>query len=124
MSRGIGVPPAELAQTGDGEIDHALALKSGKSDHSKPCSCDYRQGTLSRRFDPILDCAAAARDQNADVVYKTTKVIYENKPMLEAASATLKSFDPSVMVEANAVPYHPGAKRFYKEVGAWPPKKR
>ena len=61
---------------------------------------------------------------SADVVYKATKAIYENKPMLEAASATMKTFDPGVMVEANTVPYHPGAERFFKEVGAWPPKAR
>ncbi len=59
-----------------------------------------------------------------DVVYKTTKALYENKPMLEASTQYLKTFEPSMMAEANIVPYHPGAERFYKEVGEWPPKKR
>ena len=58
-----------------------------------------------------------------DVVYKVTKVIYENKAMLEAASATMKTFDPSVMAQASAVPYHPGAEKFFKEAKQWPPKK-
>ena len=61
---------------------------------------------------------------SADVVYKTTKVLYENKPMLEASTQYMKSFEPSVMAEANVVPYHPGAEKFYKEVGQWPPKER
>lgn len=60
----------------------------------------------------------------ADLVYRTAKSIYENKPMLEAASATLKTFDPKLMAEANQVPFHPGAEQFYKEAGEWPPKKR
>lgn len=59
-----------------------------------------------------------------EVVYKATKAIYENKPMLEAATQYLKSFEPSAMAEASAVPYHPGAEKFYKEVGMWPPKQR
>ena len=60
----------------------------------------------------------------ADVVYKATKAIYENKDALAAASVPMKAFDPSVMAEANLVPYHPGAERFFKEVKQWPPKRR
>jgi TRAP transporter TAXI family solute receptor len=59
-----------------------------------------------------------------DVVYKATKALFENKPALAAASATMKRFDPAVMAEANQVPYHPGAERFFKEAKMWPPKKR
>ena len=59
-----------------------------------------------------------------DVVYKITKALYENKPALVSASATLKDFDPGFMAEASVVPYHPGAEKFYKEVGQWPPRSR
>lgn len=59
---------------------------------------------------------------SADVVYKATKAIYENKTALEAGSAILKTFDPSAMAQANKVPYHPGAERFFKEAKEWPPK--
>ena len=60
----------------------------------------------------------------ADVVYKVTKALFENKPVLAAASATMKRFDPAAMAEANEVPYHPGAEKFFKEVKTWPPKQR
>lgn len=60
----------------------------------------------------------------ADLVYKVTKAIHGNKPMLEAASPQMKSFDPGAMDEDSVVPYHPGAERFYREAGEWPPKKR
>ena len=59
-----------------------------------------------------------------DVVYKATKAIYENKAALVATTAAMKGFDPKFMAEANIVPYHPGAEKFYKEVGQWPPKNR
>ena len=61
---------------------------------------------------------------SADLVYKTTKAIHENKAMLVAASPAMRSFDPNVMTEENVVPYHPGAEKYYREIGQWPPKKR
>ncbi len=59
-----------------------------------------------------------------DVVYKATKAIFENKTALAAASATMKRFEPEAMAEANEVPYHPGAEKFFKEAKTWPPKQR
>jgi hypothetical protein len=59
-----------------------------------------------------------------DVVYKTTKALYGNKDLLVSAAAVLRSFDPKAMAEKSEVPYHPGAEKFYKEVGEWPPKQR
>lgn len=59
-----------------------------------------------------------------ELVYKATKAVYENKQVLTSTSAVMKSFEPSLMDEASVVPYHPGAEKFYKEVGEWPPKKR
>ncbi len=59
-----------------------------------------------------------------DIVYKVTKALYENKEVLAASSATMKRFDPALMAEANEVPYHPGAEKFFKEVKMWPPKQR
>lgn len=59
-----------------------------------------------------------------DVVYKTTKALYGNKDLLVASAAVLRSFDPKLMAEKSEVPYHPGAEKFYKESGDWPPKQR
>jgi len=59
-----------------------------------------------------------------DVVYRLTKALYENKADLAATTAVMKAFDPGTMAEATSVPYHPGAEKFYKEIGQWPPKPR
>ena len=58
------------------------------------------------------------------LVYQAVKAIYENKPDLVAASAPMKSFEPGMMAEASTVPYHPGAEKFFREIGLWPPKTR
>jgi uncharacterized protein len=58
-----------------------------------------------------------------DVVYKMTKTIYENKRMMAQTFPPFGAFEPKDMVgenaSANPTKYHPGAIRFYKEVGLW-----
>ena len=58
------------------------------------------------------------------LVYKAVKAIHGSRAALVATSAALNGFDPGFMAEANIVPYHPGAEKFYKEIGQWPPKTR
>ncbi len=77
--------------------------------------------TTLMHFSGFLLASAKTPD---DVVYRTAKALFENKSMLESATVYLKSFDPNMMAEANVVPYHPGAEKFYREAGQWPPKKR
>ena len=59
-----------------------------------------------------------------DIVYKAVKAIHDSRQELVAASAAMKEFDPNFMAEISAVPYHPGAEKFYKEIGEWPPRSR
>lgn len=59
-----------------------------------------------------------------ETIYRITKTLYENKEALGEGSPPLRRFDPRLMAEANLVPYHPGAEKFYREVGLWPPKER
>ncbi len=59
-----------------------------------------------------------------DLVYRITKAIHDSKQTLADAAPPLRRFEPANMAEANAVPYHPGAEKFYREAGMWPPKER
>lgn len=59
-----------------------------------------------------------------DAVYRILKTLHANKPALVEAFAVMRGFDPDRMNEAHEVPYHPGAERFYREIGQWPPKPR
>lgn len=64
----------------------------------------------------------ASKHVSDNIVYQTAKTLYENKPALEASSVALKGFDPKKMVEPSDVTYHPGAEKFYREIGQWPPR--
>jgi TRAP transporter TAXI family solute receptor len=59
-----------------------------------------------------------------DVVYTVIKTMHDNAKQLGEMFAPLRQFVPARMNEAHPVAYHPGAVRYYKEVGQWPPKER
>ncbi len=56
-------------------------------------------------------------DVDADTVYLITKAIYENPDKIKGAGATYAKFDPKTMAKISGGPIHPGALKFYKEVG-------
>jgi hypothetical protein len=52
-----------------------------------------------------------------DVAYVLTKILNENKPALVQMGASYEIFDPKKAASVVQVPLHPGAERYYKEVG-------
>ena len=58
---------------------------------------------------------------NADVdeehVYQLTKAIYENLPFLQAIHPATNAMDVNAALAGLPVPLHPGAARYYEEVG-------
>ena len=52
-----------------------------------------------------------------DTVYKLTKALFENQPELLTAHAKAAELSPASAVESITVPFHPGALKYYKEVG-------
>lgn len=57
-----------------------------------------------------------------EVVYNLVKTMHANKPALAKAFGAFNRFKPAGMAHPNPVPYHPGAVKFYKEMGIWPGK--
>lgn len=62
----------------------------------------------------ILVCKADLPD---DLVYAITKAIYKNTKYLGTVHMAMKGLDGSFMSTPGGVPLHPGAAKFYKEIG-------
>lgn len=52
-----------------------------------------------------------------DVVYNMTKAIFEGKEDITAGHAKGAEIDPAYAVEGVSVPFHPGAEKYFKEIG-------
>lgn len=61
------------------------------------------------------------KDVSEDQVYQLTKIIYESKKGLGETFAPFRPFNPDAHMVGDVAPgeYHPGAIRFFKEVGLW-----
>jgi TRAP transporter TAXI family solute receptor len=53
-----------------------------------------------------------------DTVYQLTKALFENKSEIEIAHAKGKELSTSYAVEGISVPFHPGAAKYLREIGA------
>ena len=56
-------------------------------------------------------------DAPEDLVYNMTKAVAENNAALKASFGAFGRANLAEMAPANAVPYHPGALRYYEEAG-------
>jgi len=53
-----------------------------------------------------------------DTVYKLTKNLFESKAQIEAAHVKGTELSPSYAVDGISVPFHPGAQKYFREIGA------
>ena len=58
-------------------------------------------------------------DLPEDVVYQFTKTFFTNLKDYHAVHASAREYDLDSSLESPTIPYHPGAIRYYKEIGRW-----
>jgi TRAP-type uncharacterized transport system substrate-binding protein len=52
-----------------------------------------------------------------EVAYVITKAIFGNLEEFKKLHPALAALTPENMLEGNSVPFHPGAERYFKEIG-------
>jgi TRAP transporter TAXI family solute receptor len=73
--------------------------------------------TMVAAFDTYINAGSTVSDADA---YKLTKTIYQNWKAMQKAYPPLRGVKQAALAPpTNALPYHPGAIKFYKEVGVW-----
>jgi TRAP transporter TAXI family solute receptor len=55
-----------------------------------------------------------------DTVYKLTKALFQNQSLIEAAHAKGRELSTSYARDGISVPFHPGAAKYYSEIGVLP----
>ena len=60
---------------------------------------------------------AVRKDMSDDLVYRITKTIFDNLAEMQKSAVTLRDISLDDPFTGGNIPFHPGAARFYKEVG-------
>jgi TRAP transporter TAXI family solute receptor len=58
-------------------------------------------------------------DQDEELVYQATKTLYENREAVVQRHAAGRAINPGNVVRNTGTEFHPGAVRFYQEIGIW-----
>lgn len=59
----------------------------------------------------------ASNDVSEDAIYELTKALFENKDMLANSNAKFEELVAEEAVQGISVPFHPGAEKYFKEIG-------
>jgi len=65
-------------------------------------------------YDYLVIAGAHVKD---DVAYKVAKALHDHKDGLVASLGAFRGFNPGTMYKDVPAPFHPGATRYYKEIG-------
>ena len=97
---------------------HIKALTAGDSVYSRAVIEAGVYGTPQDCMTVAVDAVIIADNGvPADEVYDFVRGIYDNVPSLESESRFAEYLSPELAASIAAVPYHPGAARYYAEHG-------
>jgi len=86
-------------------------------ENPNPGSIGILQPSYSLAYDAIVFAGSKTPD---NVAYQTAKVMYGNAKAMAEAAPPFRLFDTKAMSKhLGALRYHPGAVKFYKEIGIW-----
>jgi TRAP transporter TAXI family solute receptor len=102
----VEIPPAVVAKIGDPAYQPAVVPAGTYEGQSKDVPAIAIQNFL-----------VTHEGVPADTVYKITKAMWENLDALAAAHAAGKSIRKENALKGMAVPLHPGAEKYYREIG-------
>jgi TRAP transporter TAXI family solute receptor len=62
----------------------------------------------------------ASAEASDELIYELTRTIYENREKVVEKHAAGRAINPKNVVRDTGTEFHPGAVRFYREIGIWP----
>ena len=55
-----------------------------------------------------------------ELIYNITRLLYENRGLVVEKHGAGRAINPANVIRDNGTEFHPGAVRFYQEIGIWP----
>jgi TRAP transporter TAXI family solute receptor len=93
---------------------------------SRPLRVDpapFNVGVLEPIYVMAYSMFLIGNDKMTDqLAYNIAKTLHDSRDDLVKATPVLQRFAPDGMSEKIDVPFHPGAIKYYTEIGQWPPK--
>jgi uncharacterized protein len=102
----VEIPPAVVARIGDPAYQPAIIPAGTYEGQNKDVPAIAIQNFL-----------VTHEGVPADTVYKMTKAMWDNLPALVAAHSAGKGIKKETALAGMAVPLHPGAEKYYREIG-------
>lgn len=62
----------------------------------------------------------ASAGTSDDLAYEVTRLLYTNRGLVVEKHAAGRAINPANVVRDSGTPFHPGAVRYYQEIGIWP----
>jgi TRAP transporter TAXI family solute receptor len=61
----------------------------------------------------------AAESADEELIYRVTKILYEQREQVVAKHPAGRAINPANVVRDTGTPFHPGAIRYFRELGIW-----
>jgi TRAP transporter TAXI family solute receptor len=128
---GGAVPIPALVQASAGQDLTFVAFDEAKLDEVAEHYPFFRRATIpagtyknqSEDF-PSIDCGSihviTSVSVDADLIHELTKTLYDNREAVVARHGAGRAINPNNVVRDTGTAFHPGAIRFYEEIGIWP----
>jgi len=95
------------------------AIRKGMPEFSpsKIAAGTYRSLDKDYNTFGVYNFAIGRADLPDDLVYQLVKAVFENQPLLVKATSAASDTRPQNAVKDTFLPFHPGAVRYYREIG-------
>ncbi len=108
--------PVTLLRLSSEQID-AIRKKLPEFSSSKIAAKTYRSLDTDYVTVGVYNFTIGRADLPDDLVYQLVKAVHENQPRLVKAHPAASETLPQNVVKNTFLPFHPGAVRYYREIG-------
>ncbi|MBR2831945.1 MAG: TAXI family TRAP transporter solute-binding subunit [Oscillospiraceae bacterium] len=78
----------------------------------------YSCVTEDKQAVAVMATIIASNSLSEDLVYQFVKALFDNKDEIAQGHTKGAELDPATAVSGISIPFHPGAEKYYKEIGA------